>query len=383
MPSPWPAEARRTLLPYVSFVLTGMINTIFGPLLPWLTARFALSDAEAGLLFTLELTASVAAGIVSGLAVARFGFRRTAGAGAVCSMLGVAGLALPSRSAVAAAGCLAGIGIGLIIPSMNLLVSKSSRGRSAAAVSGLNVAWSAGAMVWPLVVAIGAERALAALAIALLLAAAWCFRGNGDSGGGRASAAPPLPQVTGLGGAALFGWLFVVYVGVETGVGGWLTQYTARAGAAASGTFVLLPAAGFWGGGMVGRVIAAWRLTDASESAVTLGGCALACIGIGALLIARQPDIMLLTAIVTGFGLAPIFPSTVAALSRAVPPRIAAGLIAAGGLGGATLPWIVGGASTWCGDARCGQRVLLAACVALTVLHAVRIGRTGGPLRSI
>ena len=48
----------------------------------------------------------------------------------------------------------------------------------------------------------------------------------------------------------------------------------------------------------------------------------------------------------------------------------------AGGLGGATLPWIVGGASTWCGDARCGQRVLLAACVALTVLHAVRIGRT-------
>ena len=71
MPSPWPAEARRTLLPYVSFVLTGMINTIFGPLLPWLTARFALSDAEAGLLFTLELTASVAAGIGSGLAVAR------------------------------------------------------------------------------------------------------------------------------------------------------------------------------------------------------------------------------------------------------------------------------------------------------------------------
>ena len=66
-------------------------------------------------------------------------------------------------------------------------------------------------MAWPLVVAIGAERALAALAIALLLAAAWCFRGNGDGGGGRASAAPPLPQLTGLGGAALFGWLFVVW----------------------------------------------------------------------------------------------------------------------------------------------------------------------------
>jgi fucose permease len=126
-----------------------------------------------------------------------------------------------------------------------------------------------------------------------------------------------------------------------------------------------------------GRLLAAWRLSDASESTVILAGCALACGGIAALLVTRDPSAMLLVGIAIGVGLAPIFPITVAALARALPPRIAGGLIASGGLGGAALPWIIGAASTWCGDPRCGQRVLLGACLTLMVLHTGRIASSG------
>ena len=64
---------------FTGFLLTGFVTTVLGPVLPWLVARWHLSDAAAGALFTIQFTGSIVAGALSGLIVARLGATATLG----------------------------------------------------------------------------------------------------------------------------------------------------------------------------------------------------------------------------------------------------------------------------------------------------------------
>ena len=61
-----PTEAKRkrtgliVLLP-LGFILTGFPTIIVGPILPIFISRWSLSDTQAGLFFTVQFTASLAA----------------------------------------------------------------------------------------------------------------------------------------------------------------------------------------------------------------------------------------------------------------------------------------------------------------------------------
>src|SRR5262245_24949957 len=82
---------------FAGFVVTGFVTTLLGPVLPWLTARWHLTDAAAGALFTIEFAGSIVVGAMSGLIVKRFGSTRTLCAGYLFMATGVAGLALGDR----------------------------------------------------------------------------------------------------------------------------------------------------------------------------------------------------------------------------------------------------------------------------------------------
>jgi MFS family permease len=57
---------------YAGFVLTGMVTTLLGPVLPVLASRWSLDDPHAGYLFTTQFLGSMVG--VGLLIVPRFGF---------------------------------------------------------------------------------------------------------------------------------------------------------------------------------------------------------------------------------------------------------------------------------------------------------------------
>ena len=59
----------------VAFLPTGILTTILGPMLPILIARWAINDTQAGNLFLVQFLASLVGVQLSGVLLARFGFR--------------------------------------------------------------------------------------------------------------------------------------------------------------------------------------------------------------------------------------------------------------------------------------------------------------------
>src|SRR5690606_1829848 len=84
------ADGRDTVaLLHWGFVVAGMATTLLGPLLPALAARWAMSDAAAGALFTAQFLSSTTLTIASGAVTARLGSGRTLGAGFLLIAIGV------------------------------------------------------------------------------------------------------------------------------------------------------------------------------------------------------------------------------------------------------------------------------------------------------
>src|SRR5256885_14980523 len=67
-------DVRLMALLHAGFVLTGVVNTMVGPLLPVLSARWALNDAHAGYLFTAQFSGSMLGVMGSGFLMLLRGF---------------------------------------------------------------------------------------------------------------------------------------------------------------------------------------------------------------------------------------------------------------------------------------------------------------------
>ncbi len=131
------------------FVLTGIVTTLLGPILPVLSAKWSLSDARAGFLFTAQFLSSTVGTLASAFLIARIGFERLLAIGFGVMGLGIAGLGLASWPNCVAMVAAYGLALGLVIPAANLLVSARNPERSAAALNILNAAWSLGAVLSP------------------------------------------------------------------------------------------------------------------------------------------------------------------------------------------------------------------------------------------
>jgi MFS transporter, FHS family, glucose/mannose:H+ symporter len=363
-------------MPMAAFVVTGMVTTMLGPILPELVETWHLSDSAAGALFTAQFSGSLGAGAISGLLVSRIGDARTLALGYGTMSAGLVAIAAGGYASGVVGAFAAGTGMGFVIPPTNLLVARGRRDRAASALGMLNLSWGVGAAVWPLVVSAavrlgGMRSSLAALAI-LCAAAAFAFvssvGGHDGIDSGRApTSSRPVLRV------ALFGVLIWLYSGTEMALGGWLPELARRLPAAASGAASATVGAAFWGGLSAGRGLIAVRLDRRYEDPSVFAGLAFTACGLVLLLTARADGIVLGAAALCGIGLGPVFPVTVAAVSREMPIRLAGPLLALGSLGGATVPWLVGAISDTSRSLATGVASLLLALVVLAVLHVRRV----------
>ncbi len=368
------------VLVHLGFVLTGVVTTLLGPVLPVLAARWALDDARAGYLFTAQFIGSMAGVALSTALLPRRGFRFSLLFGMSTMAAGVGSLALATWVAGLASVFCYGIGLGVVIPATNLFIAAANPGRRAAALNLLNLAWGIGAVGWPGVVSLfnsGSQLGPLLLALAVALAAVslgiTSLTSLGADTGSELlpstladGAHVPRPAVVPLLAAVFF-----LYVGTENALGGWMASYAGRLGSPPGSGWMLTPSI-FWGALLLGRAVAPSILWYVTEIAHTLAGLILAVLGVTVLLAAETLPAVAAGAALAGFGLAPVFPLAVAMLSHRFGPlagRVAGWMFAAGGLGGATLPWLVGFLSTRGGGLKTGLLVPLLGSLAMVVFY--------------
>jgi FHS family glucose/mannose:H+ symporter-like MFS transporter len=169
--------------------------------------------------------------------------------------------------------------------------------------------------------------------------------------------------------------LFFLYVGSENSVSGWVASLTKRTSPDSGDLWALTPMF-FWGGLLAGRALVPLLPLRRRERTLLASGLVLAAAGICLLLEARTFASVAIWVTAAGLGLAGTYPILVAWLVKAFGERsrrIGAIMFALAGMGGATMPWLVGLMSTRMGSLRAGLIVPLAGCAAMFALIATML----------
>ncbi len=380
---PTPASTQRLVLAgQLAFLPTGILTTLLGPMLPLLIARWGMDDTQAGNLFLVQFLASLVGVQLSGFLLSRYGFRPAFLSGLLFMALGVGTLYLGSHIKGLMAVAAYGLGLGLIIPTDNLLIAEISTGTGlrsrSGAVSLLNFFWGIGAVFCSLMVAWSASHHVLPIflgAVAAFLVAIGFLMRN-----------LPFPAASKKGEFAsswrdlmkrpvfwLFATVFFLYPGAETAVGGWIGSYVSRLGTSGIALASIMPAI-FWGALTFGRALGTAFLHRFSELRVARFGCAVGAAGIGLILWAPSLSGIISGVLITGLGFATLYPIFVSRLSQTfgVAARtIGAAMFSLAMIGPAVIPWMVGVISHASGSLRAGLVLPLAATVILFFVHLV------------
>jgi MFS transporter, FHS family, glucose/mannose:H+ symporter len=364
-------RSRSTQLPlaamFIGFVLCGMATVLLGPVLPVMSERWRLADAQAGLLFTAQFLGST---LTSILTPWRLRLSLVSGYGLLAA--GFITFAFANYTFSVVAFALIGLGIGLSVTATNLLVGSVDAERRATLLTRSNFFWGVGAVVCAPLVGLAVRlhqmrlfllTAAAALAMIGLVLSPLLIAGDGESApsknkravNSRHHAFPPVRLFL------LFAVILFLYVGAENSVGGWVAVYSHR--------FLNMPTARasfaaliFWLSLVAGRGIASIVLRRLTETAVLLPAALLAIAGTLLLLLCHGTASVFVAIAVAGLGCGPIFPLLMSRLfACSGTSRHTGWVFAVSGSGGAVLPWFTGLISTQTGSLRVGFAVPLAA----------------------
>lgn len=336
----------------LSFFALGLITGAIGPTLPDLAANTSSSLAAVGGVFTALFLGALLMQTVAGPLNDRIGQRPVLFVGLALLAVGTLGI-LTSHSLALMLGCavVAGLGHGAVDVSTNVLVAEVFADRSAAALNLLNVFFGVGAVAGPAIAglslriwgtalpALGLGTALLLLQAPLVPLLAIPPRHAHAEAHERGAAVYRSPLLWMLGA------LILLYVGLETGIGGWTPTYLERTTPLDAATAALVTS-GFWlaltGGRMIAVLLGA-RLSAYTLLLISLGG---AVVG-GALLAFSTGDALLSATAVLLIGLCfgPIFPTALAITTANFPraPGAAASVVVAlGSIGGMLIPWSQG-----------------------------------------
>jgi len=375
---PLPTSSRKQLVlaAQLAFLPTGILTTLLGPMLPILIVRWSLNDAQAGNLFLVQFLSSLVGVQLSGVLLSRLGFRPSFLLGLLLMACGTATLYMGGVGLGLASVAIYGLGLGLIIPTDNLLIAEISSASRSGAVSLLNFFWGIGAVLCSLMVAWAADHRalpffLGAVSLFLVLLA-FAMRGLPFPAAEISKdRAPGWRQMFSSPAIWLFAAVFFLYPGAETAVGGWIGSYVSRFGAREAAIAPLMPAF-FWAALTLGRGLGTFFLHRVRERRVLLVGFAAASAGIVLMLCSSSLPGVIAGAMITGLSYATLYPVTVARLSQrfGVAARsIGAVMFSLASLGPAVIPWMVGITSQSTGSLRAGLSLPLAATVILFLIH--------------
>jgi MFS transporter, FHS family, glucose/mannose:H+ symporter len=314
----------------------GMLLSLYGPAIPQLRAAYGVGGSGSALVLSAHFAGGMA-GIGWWGLERRLATRAWLAAATALLAAGSAGIAFaPAWPVVLMAAFCLGTGFGVAAVELNVLLAEAFGERAAAVLNLLGACFGAGAVAGPLAVAAtggyrvpfcaGALLALAGLGLARDLPAP-------------AAASAPLRDEPPSGMVGWFVTLCVLYVGIESGVGGWeaTSLLAAGSGAIAAANWT----AGFWAALTAGRLLAIPLALRFAPPVLAAGSLLLTAAGLG---LAHVPALAPAAYTLTGLALGPVFPTVLAWLAASVPGsrRSTAMVFAGAQVGGLVLPVVIG-----------------------------------------
>jgi fucose permease len=359
------------------FFVIGVVTVLLGQVLPVLSGRLNLNDAQAGSFFLAQFAGSATGTLIVGKLSRRFGFVVVTLIGLGAMIAGVPGLDFADFYLCWLSIFLYGAGLGMTIPAINLLtIDITPDHLQSSSINLINFAWGIGAICSrPFVALVSAGDSLVAVTLLIDLALAAlvvCFLlslRNLDTR--KPAEIDPLPI------APLWrrprSWLFLLFgffvIGIESGLGGWLTTYSESLNATAPAFNATVAFFAFL---VLGRGVASIVSRRLSENMV-ISICVVT-LFTGIFLIVFDEAHAVVGACVAGLGASAIFPTNMVRFTRAfgaAATQRAAPLFISGICGAATLSWLTGLVSTSYGGLRLGLGVLLVSAIFVMLLHAV------------
>jgi fucose permease len=339
---------------FSAMLVVGILSGALGPFIPELAGRLRLPAEALGPVFTALFLGALLTQLTGGWLAERFGFHNLAVAGVALLTAGIVGITVsPALALILASAFLAGAGQGLLDVGSNVIVSTVFHERAAvSAVNVLHFAFGAGAVVSPLLTRASVAAWAtpmpvlwlgAALGVATLLASTrWLMdaaaprEAAGEGGGGALYRSPVL---------WLLGLILLLYMGVETGLGGWTTIYVGETTTLSPGAIALL-LSGFWLALTAGRLVGAALGTRLGAGDLALASVVGSSAG-GLMVVAGVGSATWTIAgtVLMGVSFGPLFPSVVVMGTkafRAAPGRAASIIISMSSLGAMVLPVLQG-----------------------------------------
>ncbi|MFD8635638.1 MFS transporter [Streptomyces sp. NPDC059533] len=329
----------------VAFVVIGALQALYGPAIPALREEYGISPAVAGLSLSAHFVGALAGVLIYHLLRGRLNNRALLGGSYVLMAAGAAVFAFSPNWTLALAGTFViGLGFGGIDYGLNQLFAVGFGRRSTAMLNLLNGHFGIGAIAGPALIGwLGAENypeifvgiGVVSLLILVTLGGVAAREPRPEPAeGASAGGARVLPII-----AAFIG-IYVLHVAIETGVGGWEPTHLEAVGYGAATAATATSA--YWAAMTVGRFVVAPLSLRWSAPSILIVCCA----GMaGFLLLATVPAFAPYAYFGVGLMIAPIFPTCLPWLNRAVPGVSAAGayVIAASMIGGVAFPPLLGG----------------------------------------
>ncbi|MFD7553273.1 MULTISPECIES: MFS transporter [unclassified Streptomyces] len=329
----------------VAFVVIGALQALYGPAIPALREEYGISPAVAGLSLSAHFVGALAGVLIYHLLRGRLNNRALLGGSYVLMAAGAAVFAFSPNWTLALAGTFViGLGFGGIDYGLNQLFAVGFGRRSTAMLNLLNGHFGIGAIAGPALIGwLGADNypeifvgiGVVSLLILVTLGGVAAREPRPEPAeGAPAGGARVLPII-----AAFIG-IYVLHVAIETGVGGWEPTHLEAVGYGAATAATATSA--YWAAMTVGRFVVAPLSLRWSAPSILIVCCA----GMaGFLLLATVPALAPYAYFGVGLMIAPIFPTCLPWLNRAVPGVSAAGayVIAASMIGGVAFPPLLGG----------------------------------------
>ncbi len=378
------------VLLHLLFLVSGSATVLIGQVLPILARHYDLNDLQLSFYFPSQFAGSLIGTLVNSLFARRSNYLSAAIIGASLMATGLLLLNVDSFAVSLIAFGVNGLGIGMTLPSINMLVLELSPDNAPSALSVLNFCWGFGAILCKPFVDIssrGTNIGMTTLTLAvsmLVFAAVLYFQrvkiGVADPARSEVVDTEDVPIWT-LPLAWAIAFFNFVHVGFESGMGGWLTTYSERLDSSHSVTW-LSPTLAYFALFVFGRAAAPVFFRYLNENRMLMLGLLTILAGMLTTVMAPSVWMLVLGASISGFGTSWIFPTNVSRFSKTfgrAATRRATPFFICGTLGAASSTWLIGFVSDQTGSLRAGMYVLVFAVIILIVLQtgfATRFSRS-------
>ncbi len=376
------SESERFLkiLLHFGFLVSGTMTVLIGQVLPILSNRLSLNDTQAGYFFIAQFSGSLAGTFLTSAIVRRFSFGGATVLGFFAMLIGVLGLNSDSWLVCLAAFFISGIGIGITLPSINMLTVEINPLNVTPALNFLNFFWGVGAIFCkPFLDFFGTPTDIfqPTLILAVLLGATGLLlllstHNERPKANLLQNADEKLPPIWTTPIAWLIAFFNFIHVGFESGMSGWITTYALRAPNQESNLVWLSPTFAYFLFFVAGRLTAPLYARSLDENKMLLLSLFITILGISVLVSGNTYSVLVLGASIAGFGTSAIFPTNTARFTKtfgATATRRATPLFISGTLGAAATTWLIGYISTNYQNLRIGMIVLVGSCLLLICLQ--------------